>query len=420
MDLHTLQSIAVKLENFVDYFSETLGNTKRNLQCHHYLSGLLADGERKSVEPMAKRIEGASVQNLQQFINQSPWDSQLIMQELRHYTTKKLGVKTGILILDDVSFPKKGKLSVGVGHQYCGALGKVSNCQSVVTWQLSNREFNIPANAQLYLPQSWIDDPALLDRAGVPNQFRSFQEKPKIALDLLDELLDEGVNFDATTFDAGYGYNKDFLAELDERKVLFVGQTRDETTFWPIDTPFSDEPRNSNGLGRPKKHVKIVGPEKSKTAAKIAEELFADKKNIQEVDLPLKSGEKSSFVAVRVFETTRSPKPNRTLGVERWLLSEKLGDGTHKYYVSNFPASTLPAKMILIARERWKVEQGYQHLKEELGLDHFEGRSWLGFHHHICLCYMAFCFLMITRKDRKKKFSRHFQLSGDGSMSCFR
>jgi SRSO17 transposase len=356
-----VQNISRKLSDFVDRFQFSLGRAERRHWCKMYLSGLLLNGERKSIEPMANRIEGGSVQNMQQFVNQSSWSYQSLMNDLWLFTTSELKLNQGTLVLDDVSLPKQGRHSVGVAHQYCGALRKVANCRSVVSWQLVGKDLHIPLMAQLYLPEEWTEDIERMNRVGVPENHHKFKKKSQIALDLLDQIDRSELTFQAATFDSSYGFNRKFLKDLDIRQIPFVGQTWEDTYFWSGDAPIDTQPAHTSGLGRKRIHHHIADPQcKPKAAKQWAEEWFANEHNIQAVNLPLKKGGKATFVAKRVYETQRSPYPARCVGPARWLLIERLEDNSLKYYVSNFSEEASPSEMIRIGRERWKIEQGYQ------------------------------------------------------------
>ena len=177
MDIKSIGHYRKQLLSYVGEFKDLLGRQERQYWCFMYLSGLMLDGERKSIQPMAKRLPGGDEQSMQQFVNQSPWDYQPILSRLSSYLYKKTLSKRGVLVLDDTSLPKKGNYSAGVARQYCGALGKVSNCQSIVTWHYATkRQLHFPLTGQLYLPQEWINDPHRLDKAGIAEEERKFKK----------------------------------------------------------------------------------------------------------------------------------------------------------------------------------------------------------------------------------------------------
>lgn len=400
MNLDELNSIRTKLTEFINVFKTSLGRSERVHWCKLYVSGLILDGERKSIEPMAERLPGGNEQALQQFVNQSPWDYVAIQKKLAHHLAKSMNIKKGVLVLDDTSLPKKGESSVGVSRQYCGALGKIANCQSIVTWHYSEIEQeHFPIIGELFLPQSWTRYKKRMKAAKVPEGRFKFLKKWEIALQLLDNISKEDFPYEAIAFDAGYGEIREFLGELDKRKLTFIAQIPESHSFWPLDVSLNYE---NNLKGRPRKYPEITN-KKSKplSAKKWLEKLVRENTKWEKVKLNLKSKEYSEVFAIRVKETISQAfyRP----GPDRWLIIEKFGNGQYKYYVSNAPEKSSIEQIVLWAHERWKIEQGYQQLKEELGLDHFEGRSWLGLHHHITLCFMAFGFLTLLKHRAKGK-----------------
>lgn len=391
-----LIKVQKELAAFVDLFRPELGRSERRQWCGAYLSGLLLDGERKSIQPIAERIDGGNVQAISQFVNQSPWAFEPVQRKLRERLVGKFGGSEGVLILDDTTFPKKGDQSVGVSHQYCGALGKQSNCQCMVTWQYACGRHHFPVRAELYLPESWTNDKRRMKRAGVPEGRFELIEKWRLGLKLLDEVRRE-VPHRVILADAGYGQSREFLHELDARKEEFIVQIPSSMSFWSAAVPVAKKPKKA--IGRPPIHE--IARRKKDRPQKASEWL----KDIEENDLwqtimlPHKMKKRLTFAALRVREVRRSYY--RRPGKARWLFVEKRGDG-HKYFLASHDEAASPGEIMKLAHQRWKVEQGYQQLKEELGLDHFEGRSWLGFHHHVTLCFMAYAFLLL-RGARSKK-----------------
>ena len=376
-----------------------LGRSERRQRCAQYVSGILMDGERKSIQPIAERMPGGNEQALQQFVNQSPWKHEPVQDRLAQLFVEQFRPKNGVLILDDTSFPKKGKHSVGVARQYCGALGKVANCQSLVSWQFANRETHFPVKAELYLPQSWIDDPIRMKSAGVPNRRFQFQKKWEIALDLLDEIKKQGhVPFQSILCDAGYGEIKEFLRELNSRQIPFIAQVPESHCFWPENVPTRNDQKQ---VGRPREYPEVSDKTlRPLSGLQWAKQLEKQPHLWKKIYLPLQNKKVVTAIAVRIKEviTQAYYRP----GYAGWLIIEKFGN-EFKYYISTFPKNISLKKMVCEAHLRWKIEQGYQHYKEELGLDHFEGRSWLGFHHHVTLTFMAYGFLLLLKHQSKKK-----------------
>src|SRR5215207_2307896 len=397
MQLAQFKALEQQLSNFVEEFRDLFGRAERRYRCKQYLTGLLLDGERKSIEPMADRVAGANAQALQQFVNQSPWAHAALQLSLARGMLRRRAGRRAVLVLDDTTLPKQGKASVGVARQYCGALGKVANCQAIVTWHYADEQSHFPLLGRLYLPQVWTADAERMQQAGVPEADRLFEEKWKIALKLLDEIAPE-VAAEAVVCDAGYGEVKEFLRELDGRGHLFVAQIPEHHSFWPAAVAVTTA---ANPTGRPRRFPQVADPQAQPLRARQwREQIEHEGRKWQKVRLPLKQPKTVEVVALRVRET--NTRAWRRPGAERWLLIERLGDGAVKYYVSNAGRQISVRRMMAWAHERWKIEQGYQQLKEELGLDHFEGRSWRGLHHHLTLCFMAYCFLQTVRRDKKK------------------
>lgn len=388
--------IRQQLQSFVEEFAAELGRSERRHWCGKYLEGLLREGERKSIEPLAARV-GGDDQALQQFVNQSPWEHEAVLFRLRQQMRRRIDAP-GVLVLDDTSLPKQGRHSVGVARQYCGALGKIANCQSIVTWHWAAPDLHWPLAARLYLPAAWTDDPIRMTRAGVPPTAQRFQEKWRIALDLLDEMKPQLPAYQAIVFDAGYGVVLPLLAELEKRGEPYVAQVPGNVAAWPAEAVAR---MVRAAVGRPRRFAVVQDPAlHPRSMVEWRDRLLQTPERWAQIRLPRADGARVRAVALRVQATHRGSRW-RQPGVARWLLIEQLGDDTFKYYLSNLPAKTSLAELVRLAHQRWAIEQGYQQLKEELGLDHFEGRSWRGLHHHLTLCFLAFCFLTRLRASKK-------------------
>lgn len=386
-----------QLAEYVEEFAGELGRSERRHWCGKYIAGLLMEGERKSIEPLAARVNGDD-QALQQFVNQSPWEYEAVLHRLRTLMHGRAAESGGVLVLDDTSLPKQGRHSVGVARQYCGALGKIANCQSVVTWHWVGPQLHWPLAARLYLPAEWADDAARMNRAGVPPEAQRFQEKWRIALDLLTEMKPQLPPYKVILFDAGYGVILPLLVELEKRGEPYLAQVPSNVAAWP------EEARATlvqATRGRPRQHAVVRDAAmQPRTMLEWRDHLLAKPQDWSEVRLPRADGGTVRAIAVRVQASQRASRW-RQPGAARWLLIERLADDTFKYYLSNLPADTPLAELVRLAHQRWAIEQGYQQLKEELGLDHFEGRSWRGLHHHLTLCFLAFCFLTRLRASKK-------------------
>ena len=366
-----------------------------------YLHGLLLDGERKSIEPLSRRVPGGNEQNLQQFVNQSPWDPGPILAAYRAQMAAAFASDDGVIIVDDTGFPKQGKHSVGVARQYTGTLGKTANCQVATSLHYASARGDYPLALRLYLPEGWVGDPDRLDRARVPPEARAFRTKWQIALDLLDEVRAEGLPHAVVVADAGYGVGTEFREGLDHRRARYiVGLLGEEVV---LTAPPRWVPRAAKGKrGRPPTRAYLAEDGPRPVALRTLAESLA------RTTVCWRDGTKgkleAEFAWVRVWPAHRwgngvpadaIPDPAETA---RWLLVEWRKDGTIKYALSNLPPDTTLEQAVGYWKERWQVERGYEQLKGELGLDHFEGRSWPGFHHHAALTFLAYGFLALERQ----------------------
>jgi SRSO17 transposase len=364
-----------------------------------YLRGLLQDGDRKSIEPMMARVPRPAQllsikdpeQAMQQFVNQSPWDERPVLRRYRAVMARRLASPRGIFVIDDTGFPKQGKHSVGVQHQYCGQLGKKANCQVAVTVHYVSPGGHFPAALRLYLPKSWTGSPERLDAAGVPPQSRREQTKGQIALELLDQVRSEGVlPGDVVLADAGYGAAQDFREGLGRRGLSsIVGVTSEMVVF--AEEPRWVMPEAATG-GRPRSNPRLADDSPRPVDLKtLAARLPRRKVTWRE---GTKGKLASRFSWTRVWPAQDWARGGCASAEPIWLLIEERSDGEIQYAFSNLPADTSRLGAVRLWKSRWPVEQGYQQMKEELGLNHFEGRSWRGFHHHACLVMLAYGFLV--------------------------
>lgn len=397
-----------RLTNYAGLFRGHFKHPKQAAYCAAYLQGLLLDGERKSIEPMARRVhlpDGIKVadldQALQQFLGQSPWDEAAVMATYRATMARRFASPRGVFIADDTGLPKQGKHSVGVSHQYCGALGKQANCQVAASLHYVGPEGHFPLAMRLYLPKTWVGDPERLDRAGVPAEARTLRTKGRIILDLLDLVRSEGLAGRVMVADAGYGVSGEFREGLAERGMHYVvGVTEEMVVFqaeprW--DTPTAGE---SGRKGRPATRSKLAGESPQPINLKnLAAKLPRCKVTWRE---GTKGRMWARFAWVRVWPAGGWAEGECKDARPLWLLVEEQADGTIRFALSNLPGRTSRIKAVRLWKTRWRVEQGYQQMKEELGLDHHEGRSWRGFHHHACLVMLAFGFLALER-DREER-----------------
>lgn len=404
MKAQDIERFKEKLAAFLADLVQTMGRTERRRYAEMYIRGLLMDGERKSIEPMAQRVPDGNIQALQQFVNQSPWSCQPVRASLAKKAEREF-VQEAYWLVDEVSFPKQGKHSVGVDRQYCGALGKTANCQVAVTLDLGTEESSAPLDWALYLPKKWIDDPIRRKKAGIPEEI-TFKTKWELALDLIDEVRGWGLQDRLVLADSLYGDTYKFRKGLRDRKLDYVVQVSGELTAWTED-PHPSEPLMKRGGKIPRKRFYANDFPPARTLCQIAK------------DLPSRS-----WKTITWREGTKGPLTSRFARVAVWMANGLVQGKTMKespeelliewpegdkepwkYWLSSLPAERTSFRgLVRRAKGRFRVERDYEEMKGEVGLDHFEGRSWQGFHHHVTLVTMAYVFLMLERMGNKKNF----------------
>lgn len=362
-----------------------------------YLRGLMLDGKRKSIEPMAARLADGEEQCLQQFVNQSPWEWQPVRRRLARRLCAAIVPEAWIV--DDTGFPKFGRDSVGVARQYCGALGKVGNCQVGVSINAATDQASCPLDWRLFLPEEWDDDSARRAKAHLPVEERH-RPKWRLALEMLDGLRDDGLEPPVILGDGGYGEISEFRLGLEQRELAYVLQVKAGTSAYPRDVR-PDVPAYS-GTGRPPKPRYRTKRSSLQTLARAA-----GRDALRTVAWREGSRGKlsSRFLALRVRPA--NVRVRRAAGEEElplaWLVCEwpDSADEPVKYWLSNLPEDTPLERLVALAKLRWRIEHDYRELKDALGLDHFEGRSFRGWHHHVTLVSLAHAFLTLERLNPK-------------------
>ena len=399
------RKLAVTEERFRDYLERlfgAIGHADRREPLRAYVAGLLLPGERKSVEPMAAKLDPRNVesrhQSMHHFVAQAPWDARKVMRVARDFALEQFDRHGPIeaWVIDDTGIPKKGRHSVGVTRQYCGVLGKQDNCQVAVTISLVNDVLSVPAAHQLYLPEVWANDRARRRVAGVPDEVK-FRPKWQIALDEIDVLLADGVPVAPAVMDAGYGNNTEFRDELADRNIVYVAGIQGDVTVWPT----GQEPlpaKAYSGHGRRPTLLRRSPDNRPSRVAKLALELPKSAWRSIRWRSGTKGDMRSRFARVRVRPAhrdywRREPRPEEWLLIE-WPTGEK---APTKFWLSNVSAEATITDLVHLAKIRWRIERDYQELKDEIGIDHYEGRGWLGFHHHAALCIAAYAFLVAER-----------------------
>jgi SRSO17 transposase len=384
-----------ELERWLAPFVAALRHKTRARMCPAYVAGLIGPGDRKSVQPMAARESDVTYDQLHHFIASGVWDDAPLEKRLLAEADRMLGGDDAWLIVDDTALPKKGSHSVGVAPQYASALGKNANCQTLVSLTLASGEVPAMVGLRLFLPESWTSDPARLERAGVPDDHRAYRTKPEIALAEIDRLRAGGVRFGSVLADAGYGLSAPFRQALTERGLHWAVGIPFKQKVYPADVAMIF-PVSARGRPR-RRHIPDV---KSITAQAMLE-------TARWRAVSWRRGTKgrlsARFAAVRVRVADGPPQRIHDMGAQHlpgeavWVIGEHRSTGERKYYLSNLPADTPLKQLAGTIKARWVCEQAHQQLKEELGLDHFEGRSWTGLHRHALMTMIAYAFLQSRR-----------------------
>ena len=376
-------------------FLDLLNHKVRAEMAIIYSLGLLGPGDRKSIQPMAERFAKGEYQRVHNFISASTWATEPFEEMHIKIVNDMVGGTDSHLIIDDTALVKKGKLSVGVAHQYCGQLGRKANCQCLVTFTLARDEIPVPIMMKLYLPDKWCTDAARRKLAKVPESYE-FKEKWRIGLDGIESLIAKGVLFGDVLVDAGYGVCSEFRQGLTERGLTWAVGVLSTQGVYPLSVKL-DMPAKSKRAGRPFKHPK---PDQPNIAAKdaiagLGEGAFQYVSWRNGTRGPLV--QEFAAVRVRAADGERVSYGVHLPGQEVWLVCERRSDGEVKYYFTNHPADASLMTIVRAIKARWSCEQGHQQMKEELGLDHFECRSWLALSHHVILTMIAFAFLQTWR-----------------------
>src|ERR687890_288650 len=387
---------------YLDVIAAVVGHSRRAAAARAYCTGLLLPGERKSVEPMAARIAPTRVQaahqSLHHVVAKAEWDDAAVLRAVRERVLPAIERHSPVRcwIVDDTAFPKRGEHSVGVARQYCGQLGKQENCQVAVSLSVANDWASLPIAFELYLPEDWTGDPVRRAKAGVPEDL-AFRTKPQIALAQIRRALADGVPPGIILGDAGYRIHTDFRLAVSELALVYVLGVQSSLGIWPPGCgPLPPKPWS--GKGRPPKLWRRDAEHQPVTAKDLAFALPSSAWRTVSWREGRSGALEGRFAAVRVRPSHRDywrAEPH----AEEWLLIEWPEEKKEptKYWLSTLAETTRLEELVATAKMRWRTERDYQDLKQELGLDHFEGRGWRGFHHHATLCIAAYGFLVRER-----------------------
>lgn len=386
-----------RLLRYLEQFKGCFSSRLQHASLRRYLQGLLGESPRKSMQAMLTRVtDPGHYQAFQHFITHATWDWQRVWRRL----VELLPVHEGMLVIDDTSFPKQGKHSVGVARQYCGALGKIANCQVATTALLWAKGRAWILGAALYLPKEWTRDRARCERVGVPPTVR-FQEKWRLALTLLRRARAAGVTFTAVLADAAYGDVTVFREALHRLNLPYaVGISSHVTVF--LGSPRVAAPAAATRHGRPPTRFRLLDAVRPIAVSQLAATLPAEAwRRVTWHNAGQPTRWRAEFAAVRV--TPAHDWRAGRLAPEVWLLCQRPLDSptVAKYFFIHLPATTSLRRLVWLAHQRWAIEQQYQQLKDELGLDHFEGRTYQGWHRHVALTAVAYTFLQQERRHTR-------------------
>ena len=398
MVMDTIRAQRERLKGFLDEMLLTLGRSERRQWGDVYVRGLLATGGRKATASMAARVSDGNVQAMQQFIGQSPWSWDPLRKGLARRLVEALH-PVAAWVVDDTGFPKKGPHSVGVARQYSGTLGKIGNCQVAVSLHYATDDAAVPLDFALYLPEEWLEQERR-QKAAIPKDV-TFQPKWALALVLIDRALAWEVPRGVIVADVGYGNTTEFRTGLAERKLLFVVGVQNTTAVWVDSGNLGNPSRGCRGQPR-RKPLEVGAP---MSVAEVSQSWLQERWQRVTWREGTKGPMTSRFAAARVLPS-HSYQHGGLKEEPLWLLAEWPEDeaAPTKFWLANLPGDTSLLSLVRLAKIRWWVEQGYQQLKDELGLDHYEGRSWQGWHHHVTMTMLAFGFLALETLYIKKNF----------------
>jgi len=395
MGLQGSDGSAGRFSRYVEGLASVIGHADRVNPLRDYCTGLMMPCERKSVEPMAAVTAPARTaaqhQSLLHFVGQASWSDEKVLAKVCEMVLPAIE-RAGPIeawIIDDTGFPKKGKHSVGVARQYCGQLGKQDNCQAAVSLSIANRGASLPVRYRLYLPQEWAGDAQRRRKAHVPEEI-VFETKPEIALEQLRWACQAGLPRGVVLLDAGYGNHTNLRTQIRALGLSYAAGILSSTSVWaPGTEPLP--PKRWSGRGRPPTRPRRNAKRKPVSIKQLA--LALPRRAWRTIGWREGSAEplSSRFARVRVRAAHRGKRHG-----EEWLLIEwpKAAKEPTKYWLSTLPQDITFERLVDLAKLRWRIERDYQELKQELGLGHFEGRSWRGFHHHATMCIAAYGFLI--------------------------
>jgi SRSO17 transposase len=404
MNLRDQGSSEHRFDRYMGALGQVIGHADRCGPLRAYCMGLMLPGERKSVEPMAARTAPARTaaqhQSLLHFVGVGPWSDEAVLAKVGELVLPALERHGPVeaWIIDDTGFPKKGRHSVGVARQYCGQLGKQDNCQVAVSLSLANAGASLPVAYRLYLPEAWASDASRRKKAGVPEEI-GFQTKIAIALEQIRAAHAAGLPRGPVLMDAGYGPHSDLRTAVTALGLPYVAGVLSNTTVWAPGTGPLPPKASTPGRGRPTKRLRRDAEHQPVSIKDLAFSLPSRAWRTITWREGTNGALRSRFARLRIRIARRDfdrsePWPEEWLLIE-WPRGEK---EPTKYWLSTLPKNIGFARLVDLAKLRWRIERDYQELKQEIGLGHYEGRGWRGFHHHASLCIAAYGFLISERE----------------------
>lgn len=396
MDVQALRQLKPELEGFLERYAPHFGRDEAQDHAHCFVQGLLLGGDRRSVENIAEAIDGCVVRSLQKFIAQSPWSDDALLEELQAHVVAVLGDPDATLNVDETGFPKKGSKSVGVKRQYAGCLGRTDNCQIGVCVNYQVPSGHTLIDRRLFLPEEWAQDRDRREEAGVPESV-VFRSKPELALELVQQAVERGIPFRWVTADSVYSDSPTFVQGVRGLGKWYVVDSSADARVW---------------LTEPT--VRPAGPKGARGRATTQPKVATRPERVDGVvaRLPAKAWKR-----VVVAEGSQGPRiyeyaslwvwfseESLPSGPERLLVRRSLGQQAElKYHRSNAPAEVPLEKLAQVRGGHWSVEQSFQAAKGECGLDEYETRGWVGWHHHTALSLLALWFLVLQRQRLGEK-----------------
>ena len=407
MNVEKLGRLEDRLETYLGRFAGCFTRSDTRAHLTTYVRGQLSDLDAKSVEPIALQA-GMPVRTLQEFIAQHRWDEDALRRQMMHIVRDEHNNANTVGVIDETSDVKKGDKTPGVQRQWCGKVGKKENCIVTVHLAAATEDFHCMIDGELFLPESWNEDRPRCAAAGIPDDM-VYRPKWQIALELLDRSATEGITFPWLTADEGYGGKPGFLEGLANRDQKFVLEVPRTFSVWEKTPEVTEQPYREGGRGRGRKTPRVKSGESSPRSVETVFWFGEPMKAKRWKQYRVKDGEKGpiTWEAKRVRVTLKGS--DDLPGMPLWLVvARNVLDDELKFFVSNASEFTSMAMLLQVAFQRWRVERCFEDQKQEVGLDCYEGRRYLGLKRHLIITAISYLFLSQTcEQERKTKSELH-------------